>query len=144
MDVDLLDVPFSIPIDYRNHHHIYLRWLNEKYPQAAEFGWEKWGGVKPKESHIPFRMMKTAQRLLWQKFCAAARIENRDNMNPIDYWYERDAGIQKYFADYAADTMKHSVLDEELQRDIGLLLAKGSVEEKSLAVTVLAMVRKYF
>ena len=144
MDVDLLDVAFSIPFDYRNHHHIYLRWLNEKYPQAAEFGWEKWGGVKPKESHIPFRMMKTAQRLLWQKFCAAARIENRDNMNPIDYWYGRDAGIQKYFADYAADTMKHSVLDEELQRDIGLLLAKGSVEEKSLAVTVLAMVRKYF
>lgn len=144
MDVDLLDAAFSIPFDDRNHHHIYLRWMNEKYPQAAEFGWEKWGGVKPRESHIPFRMMKTAQRLLWERVCCVMHITNRDNMNPIDYWYNRDANIQKCFADYMQDTIDNPVLGEELRRDIRLLMTEGSVEEKSLAITVLAMVKKYF
>lgn len=144
MDVDLLDVAFSIPFDYRKQHHIYLRWLNEKYPRAAEFGWEKWGGVKPKESHIPLRKLKTIQRLLWQGFCTAVHMANRDIMNPIDYWYHKDAGIQKRFADYMEDMIKNPVLGEELKKDIRFLFAEGSVEEKSLAITVLAMVRKYF
>ena len=144
MDVDLLEAAFSLPFDYRNHHHIYLRWLNEKYPQAAEFGWEKWGGVKPKESHILFRKMKTTQRLLWQSVCTVFHINNQDSMNPVDYWYEKDRGIQKCFADYVEDTIGNPSLEEDMRRDIRLLLAEGSVEEKCLAVTVLAMVKKYF
>lgn len=144
MDVDFLDVAFSLPFDYRNHHHIYLRWLREKYPQAAEFGWEKWGGVKPKKSHIPLRRIRTAQRILWQGFCTAVHMANRENMNPMDYWYDRDAGIQKYFVDYVEDTIDHPALGEALRKDIRLLFAEGSVEEKSLAITVLAMVKKYF
>lgn len=144
MDVDLLDVAFSLPFDYRNHHHIYLRWLNEKYPQAAEFGWEKWGGVKPKESHIPLRKMKTAQRLLWQSFCAAAHINNQDSMNPIDYWYEKDKGIQKRFAACVEEIIDNPALGEDMRKDVRLLFMEGNVEEKSLAITVLAMVKKYF
>lgn len=144
MDVDLLDVAFSLPFDYRNHHHIYLRWLNEKYPQAAAFGWEKWGGVKPRESHIPLRRIKTVQRLLWQKVCAAAHINNQDSMNPIDYWYQRDKDIQKRFASYMKNVIGNPVLGEDLRKDIRLLFTEGSVQEKCLAVTVLAMVKKYF
>lgn len=144
MDVDLLETAFSLPFDYRNHHHIYLRWLNEKYPQAAEFGWEKWGGVKPRESHILFRKMKTTQRLLWQGFCNVAHISNQDSMNPVDYWYEKDRGIQKCFADYVESTIDNSVLGEDLKKDIRLLLTEGGVEEKCLAITVLAAVKLYF
>ncbi|MDE7197561.1 MAG: asparagine synthase [Lachnospiraceae bacterium] len=144
MDVDLLDAAFSIPFDYRKQHHIYLRWLNEKYPQAAEFGWEKWGGVKPKESHITLRKMKTVQRLIWKKFCVATHITNRDSMNPVDYWYNKDVGIQKRFAGYMEDAILNPVLGEDLRKDIRLLFTEGSVEEKSLAITVLAMVKKYF
>lgn len=144
MDVDLLDVAFSLPFDYRNHHHIYLRWLNEKYPQAAEFGWEKWGGVKPKESHIPLRKVKTTQRLLWERLCAVLPINNQDSMNPVEYWYAKDQGIQECFARYAEETIGNPALGEDLRKDIRLLLAEGGVEEKSLAITVLAMVKKYF
>lgn len=144
MDVDLLDVAFSIPFDMRNHHHMYLRWINEKYPRAAEFGWEKWGGIKPKESHIFFRKMKTTQRLLWQAVCKAAHIDNQDSMNPIDYWFDKDPGIQKYMQDYMEASIENPVLDRGLKEDILRLFREGSVEEKSLAITVLAMVRKYF
>lgn len=144
MDVDLLDAAFSLPFDMRNHHHIYLRWINDKYPQAAEFGWEKWGGIKPKESHIFLRKIKTTQRLLWQGICKAAHIDNQDSMNPMDYWYRKDPGIRKYMQDYMEASIDNPVLDQELRSDIRRLFQEGSVEEKSLAITVLAMVKKYF
>lgn len=144
MDVDMLEVDYSLPYEYRNNHHIYLRWLNEKYPRAAEFGWEKWGGVKPRESHILFRKIKTTQWLFRRFFCSVAHITDRDSMNPVDYWYGQNADIQKYFADYMAETIDNPALGEELKSDIRLLFAEGNVEEKSLAITVLAMAKKYF
>ena len=143
-DVDLLDVVYSLSFDMRNHHHIYLRWMNEKYPQAAEFGWEKWGGIKPKESHIFFRKMKTTQRLLWQAICKAVHIDNKDNMNPFDYWYDKNPDIRKYMQEYMEASIGNPVLGKELREDIRRLFQEGSVEEKSLAITVLAMVKKYF
>lgn len=50
LDVDFADIAFSIPFDYRNAHHIYLKWIKEKYPRAADFGWEKWGGFNRKRA----------------------------------------------------------------------------------------------
>lgn len=51
LDVDFLDMMLSIPSHMRCKHYIYLKWLERKYPQAAEFGWEKWKGLKPKISN---------------------------------------------------------------------------------------------
>ena len=144
LDVDFADTAFSIPFDYRNSHHIYLKWIKEKYPKAADFGWEKWGGIKPKESHILFRKVKTTQRLLWQALCKVLNIENSDSMNPLDYWYRRDKNIQWFLQEYYDNNINNGVLGETLKKDISKLFHEGNVSEKSMALTVLAMVRKYF
>lgn len=144
MDVDFLDIIFSVPFDYRNYHHIYLKWMKEKYPASTEFGWEKWGGVKPKESLIFIRKMKTTQRLLWQFFCSVFHIDNRDIMNPVDYWYYKDKSIQKYLTEFYDNVIKNQALEDDLRKDISLMFHEGEVWEKSMALTVLAMVKKYF
>lgn len=144
MDVDFLEAVFSIPFEYRNRHHIYLKWILEKYPEATRFGWEKWGGVRPMESHIFLRKVKTTRRLLWQAICKAVKIENNDNMNPIDYWYQKDEAIQRYYQSYYDDNINHTVLNEALKRDISCMFHQGSVVEKGMALTVLAVIKKYF
>lgn len=144
MDVDFLDTVFSIPFEYRNKHHIYLKWINDKYPEAAKFGWEKWGGIKPKESHIFFRKIKTTQRLLWQAACKVFKTENRDSMNPIDYWYQRDKKIQQYYQTFYENHINNGALSDALKGDISVMFQDGNVTEKSMALTVLAVVGKYF
>lgn len=47
LDVDFLNTVMSIPFEYRANHHIYLDWVETLYPHLADYGWEKWGGVKP-------------------------------------------------------------------------------------------------
>ena len=144
MDVDFMDATLAVPFNYRYNHYIYLKWIKEKYPKAADFGWEKWGGIKPKESHIFFRKVKTTQRLLRQALCKVLNVENTDSMNPEDYWYHRDKNIQRFLQEYYDNNINNAALDEALRKDISKLFCEGNVSEKSMALTVLAMLRKYF
>lgn len=144
MDVDFMDIVFSLPFDYRYNHYIYLKWIKEKYPKAAEFGWEKWGGIKPKESHIFLRKVKTTQRLLRQMACKALKHENADSMNPIEYWYQHNIELQDFYEKYYSDNIGASAIGEELRQDIQNMFENGGATEKGMALTVLAIVKKYF
>lgn len=144
MDVDFLDAVFSIPFEYRNRHHLYLLWMKEKYPEAADYGWEKWGGVKPKQSHLFLRKVKTTQRLAKQMGCRLFHRQNRDSMNPMDAWYAKDAEIQRYYEAYFKGAIDCKVIDEKLRRDLTVMFRQGNVTEKSMALTVLAAVKQYF
>lgn len=144
LDVDFLDTVFSIPFDYRKKHHIYLKWIASKYPEASDFGWEKWGGVKPRESLIFVRKLKTTQRLLLRFVCSVFHWNHRDLMIPLDYWYEKNSDIQKYMQAYYESEINNSLLDDSLRNDISVMFRDGDVNEKSMALTTLAMVKKYF
>lgn len=144
MDVDFLQTAFSIPFAYRKEHDIYLKWIVEKYPGAAEFGWEKWGGVKPKESHIPIRMAKTAQRLAYGYLCRLFHKENRDSMNPVDYWYSSNQQIQACLGQQFEERITSNVLGDDLRKDMLRLYRQGGFTEKEQVLTVLAAIHLYF
>ena len=144
MDVDFMDIVFSLPFDYRYNHYIYLKWMLEKYPESTQFGWEKWGGIKPREYHIFLRKMKTTQRLLSQALCKALKMQDKDSMNPNEYWYQKNKNIQKYYRNYYDMGINHSVLNEDLKKDISRMFEEGNVTEKSMALTVLAVINQYF
>lgn len=144
MDVDFLNVVFSIPFEYRNRHHIYLKWMLQKYPEATQFGWEKWGGIKPREAHIWIRKVKTTQRLIGMAIAKLLGTNSRDTMIPIDYWYHRDEETRQYYDEYYKDNINNEVFSNELKEDIDLMFHRGSVNEKSMALTVLAEAKKYF
>lgn len=143
-DVDFLEANYTVPFEYRVRNHIYLKWMAEKYPKSTSFGWEKWGGIKPREDHIFFRKVKTTQRLLCQAGCKAFKQPSRDNMNPLDYWYQRNPGIREYYRDYYCRNRRRNELDGELGKDISLMFKEGNVLEKSMALTVLAVLKVYF
>ena len=142
MDVDFLDTVFSIPFEYRVKHHIYLKWMQNKYPRASDFGWEKWGGIKPKESHILFRKIRTTQRLVERTVCRLLKKSNKDSMNPEDYWYDHSKEIQEYLNKYFIQNMKYLSIEEKMKIDMEQMFYSGNVTEKSMVLTVLAMAKK--
>lgn len=144
MDVDFLDTAFAIPFVYRKGHGIYLKWMAEKYPGATEFGWEKWGGVKPKESHIPIRMAKTTQRLAYGFLCNALHRENRDSMNPVDYWYSSNEQIKGHWEQMFQERIGSEVLGENLRNDMSRLYRQGGFTEKEQVLTVLGAIALFF
>lgn len=143
-DVDMLETAFSIPFEYRVDDKLYLRWIAERYPGAAEFGWEKWGGVKPKKSHIFFRKVKTTQRLLAGYCRRLLHRPDPDSMNPMDYWYGRDEKVRTYLNGMFEKRIESAVLPRELADDMRRLYEEGNFIEKSLVLTVLSAAYQYF
>ena len=143
-DVDMLETAFSIPYEYRVDDKLYMRWIAEKYPGAAEFGWEKWGGVKPKKSHIFFRKVKTTQRLCSAHVRRLLHRADPDSMNPMDYWYGRDEKVRAYLDGMYEERIGSAVLSKELAEDMRRLYREGAFTEKSLVLTVLSAVHLYF
>lgn len=144
LDVDFLNVCLSLPFEYRKKHHIYLKWIEQKYPEAANYGWEKWGGVKPRESHIKYRRFVTMKRLLRRKADKLLKRYNQDNMNPLDYWYAKDPEIQTFYQDYYHQFIEAIPISEEIRKDMKKLFCEGTVGEKSMVLTVLAIYKNYF
>ena len=143
-DVDFLNTIFSVPFEYRVDYHIYLEWMRQKYPKATEFGWEKWGGICPKENLVFLRKVKTTQRLLKQTVRKVLGKENDESMNPMDYWYRGNQNIQTFFERYYVQTIGYIPADKKLRNDLNEMFYYGNVMEKCMALTVLAMAKKIY
>jgi asparagine synthase (glutamine-hydrolysing) len=143
-DVDMLETAFSIPFEYRRDDRLYLEWIRTKYPDAAKFGWEKWGGIKPKQSHIFFRKVKTTQRLLYGYLCRFFHVSNPQSMNPMDYWYEKNPEIRLYLDEMFQARIECTVFDEGLREDMKTMYHDGNFTEKCLVLTVLSATHLYF
>lgn len=143
LDVDFLNTCLSLPFEYRKKYNIYLKWINTKYPEATEFGWEKWGGVKPKPSHIWLRRLVTLKRLAKMKWNRILGKEDSDNMNPIEYWFAKDTSLQQYYNNYCMKAMTESQISEQLKKDMEYLFRNGNATEKGMVLTVLAAEKQY-
>ncbi len=145
MDVDFMDTCLRLPLSYRARHKIYLEWIWQKYPEAAEYGWEKWGGVKPKKTEIPRRKVITAWRLLkWRAEGILGKSPKDINMNPVDYWYGQNPTLQSFFETYFYENIENPVIENEIKKAIEELFHQGNVWEKGMALTVLGLVKLYF
>lgn len=144
LDVDFMDACFSIPIKYRIHHHIYLKWLKERYAGAMAYGWEKWAGVQPKKELWLLRDAVFAKRKLKRMVRQLFGYKISDNMNPVDYWYDCDSEIQAFLQKYYEDTISVECISDNLRADIRLLFEQGDATEKAQALTTLGMAKLYF
>ena len=143
LDVDFLAAVMAVPFAYRKQHHIYLRWIEEKYPGAAAFVWEKWG-VRPKEGEIFKRKAKTAGKLAVGYAQRVLHRPDRNSMNPMDYWYKNDKDVRNYFETMFEERIGSSVLPEGVRADMKRLFAEGSFSEKEQALTVLSAIHVFF
>lgn len=144
LDVDFIDVCFSIPVKYRLKHRIYLEWLKQCYKDSTNFGWEKWAGVYPRKEFAVIRDAAFAIRKLKRSIRGAFGYKISDNMNPFDYWYSKDEKAREFYGQYFESNINRSCLTETMRKDITKLFLEGNASEKSQALTVLGMAKLCF
>lgn len=140
LDVDFLDAVFTIPFGLRKGHYIYIKWMEKKYPQATEFGCERWGGIKPKSKN-----MKIAQKYVsclkeYDKMKLKAGKIPKRSMNPFDYWFFDDKYTTNNWAAECFDKYKDALKDNaRLSAQAKYLFKEGSAIEKAMVLTALKM-----
>lgn len=146
LNVDFMQLCYDIPVELRMRHTIYKKWIIAKYPEAAQFKWEKLGG-KITESPIRSKirtLMKRGPRKILKMI--GISINNSHGMNPIDYWLSSNAKMRVYLDEYKKNGLEEckDILSQELIHDLDWLYTTGNAWEKSMALTVLASAKIYF
>lgn len=147
LDVDFLNFILSIPLGYRSKHKLYLRWIKERHPRAADYGWEKWHGAKPTEQA---RML---QKRAYQGYSALQRIvlhsfgmKSKDDMNPIDYWLSTNPSISDLVSSFFENTKDvcREVVSETLFNNMCGMYQYGTTTEQEQVLTVCAIISIIF
>lgn len=141
LDVDFLNFVFTIPFKYRRRHYIYLKWIAEKYPEAANYGWEKWFGIKPKLSNLWWKRVVNTTHKYLDRMSQAVGHHSGQGMNPIDYWLNKDPEMQKWIDGYFGKNKRYLSCIPNLEKDMIYVFEKGNGVEKTQVVTALIMAK---
>lgn len=140
LDVDFMEYCLSISAEKRARHALYKRWMQSKYPEAADFIWEKEGyaisdGPIRKAIRSFRRYAGRGARLL----LPGSRLSSSGSMNPFEYWESTRPDIVEYLHDVIGRKDRLPISDQ-LVNDIELIDDNGKCIELTQAATaVLAM-----
>lgn len=144
LDIDFITNVFSLPFSYRKKHNIYLKWINGKYPDAANYGWEKWGGIRPTKKQEWKKYLKYVSNITAAKM---RRLLGRDvdyNMTSIDLFMSENKAAQCFIEKYYQENIQHEAISGKLRKDMEELFAAGTATEKAQVISVLSMVKNYW
>jgi len=119
-DVDFIEFAYSIPVEYRYKHKIYIDWILSKYPKASKYPWERIARIiEPVKSVESIKFLgKSLPRkriVQWVKAVIERRILNkivpakekkldaRRSMNPIDLWLSNNPSLIKFIELYTKE-----------------------------------------
>jgi len=154
LDVDLMDYCMSLPIEWRINHSLYKEWIMTKYPDAANFKWEKIN-ARIDESKVVLELKKIANIIQWNiknprrlmlrlgVVKSAPQPKLTGGMNPVDLWYNNVHGLREFFDSTYAECIKDDRIPDELRSDFNTLFNKGSVVEKIQVLTALKAITWY-
>lgn len=104
-DIDFMEFALSIPLKFRFNHNLYKKWIINKYPSAAKYIWEKekvpvnypfWININGRKTPINQLVSKFASRI----GIAMYGINTKNNMNPLEYWYNTNPDLQNFMDNY--------------------------------------------
>lgn len=145
MDVDFLELCYSIPAELRINHNIYIKWILEKYPEAAGFIWEKTGCKLTAGKLEKFlKKLRIAGPIKIRNMLKIPAAISDKGMNPMDYWYMTNPELRKYMDHYFEDNVRNEMLDFEMRECLKKYYQEGTVLEKTQALTAIGAVRYYF
>lgn len=144
LNTDFFEFCLCIPIELRCKHFIYKKWILAKYPQAADYVWEK-TGLKITAGNTYSAIHKIATKGPAKlSHILGIRILSKKGMNPMDYWYHNSIRLQKYFEQIFTDGIDYGIIDNALKKQIEELFRAGSCMEKAQVVTLLIALQWYF
>ena len=65
-------------------------------------------------------------------------------MNPLNHWYETNESLRNYWDNYYSENIERLEFDAELKVFCSVLFASDNLIEKTLALSVLSVMKNYF
>jgi len=140
MDVNFMEVCFSIEPKLRYKQKLYVEWINEKYLEVVKYTWERIG-FKP--DNISKIYLSKYTNKIKKEFYTLINRTDKLSMNPLDFWFNEGLDIQEFFNKAFYERIHLLENNLELLDDIKKLYKLGNTIEKSMVLTLLDFIN-YF
>ena len=148
-NVDFMEYCLSIPIKNRMNHKIYLKWVSSKYPEAANYIWEKIN-AKPSANHFSINykgnqiLLKKLPSIIMQKLGLKSPPGlTKNHMNPLEYWYNTNNDLRTFLDNYFKENIDR-ITNGGLKSDCQNLYKLGNATEKNQVLTLLSAIKLHF
>jgi len=143
MTKTMLEFAISLPEKWKINQKLYLEWLNQCMPKAADYVWEK-TGMRPDAQWKNTIGPKVKKRIskLWNT--KVTRRAGRTSMYPYEFYYYNSQDIQTYYQTYFDSNIWRLENHPELKSDVHFLFAQKDFYQKSQAVNILAIFKLFF
>ncbi|WP_314577810.1 hypothetical protein [Enterococcus gilvus] len=145
LDIDFMEFCLSLPFEYRKNHYLYIKWINEFYPEAAEFIYEKVRGkikhkiIPIKGVPIPWTSIPSAVLKVTKKKLNM-QLNSSSHMNPLDYWYKKNKNLREFYQTQFSENIEF-IKEESLRENCEKLFKTGSGTEKNQVITFLGFLK---
>ncbi len=142
MHNDFLRFALSLPEKWRFNENIYIEWIRECSPAAANYIWER-------TLMRPDKVWKTRYgdqlkvRLYHLFFDKILNRPYACNMAPYEYYFKTNLDIAKYFDLYFSENI-HLIQDQPLKNDCIAMYQTGGFNEKTMVLSLLGSYKLLF
>ena len=140
MDVNFMEVCFSIEPKLRYKQKLYVEWLNEKYPETVKYTWESIG-FKP-DNNFKIYLSRYTNKIK-KEFYTFINRTDKLSMNPLDFWFDEGFDIQEFYNKSFNEQIHLLENDLDLLNEVKKLYKLGNTIEKSMVLTLLDFIN-YF
>ncbi|WP_299534710.1 hypothetical protein [Ulvibacterium sp.] len=148
-NVDFWEYCRSIPIKNRMDHRIYQKWILSKYPEAANYKWEKINAkpsinrlsINYKGKQVPIKKLPSS--ILQKLGLKSLPKSTKNHMNPLEYWYNTNNDLRTFQDTYFEENI-HRITDAGLKSDCQNLYNLGNATEKNQVLTLLSAIKLNF
>lgn len=143
MSKKILEFAISLPEKWKINQKLYLDWLNQCMPNAADYIWEK-TGMKPNaqwKSTIGPKVKKRISQIWNTKI---TKKPNKTSMYPYEFYYNNSRDIQNYYQNYYSDNIWRLENYPELKNDVRQLFEQKDFFQKSQGINILAIFKLFF
>ena len=142
-DIDLMEFCLSIPLELRFNHYIYKKWIKAKYPEAAQYIWEK---IKVPINYpfmIPIKGKRVPLNQLFPIFLRKIglkkqSLESKNHMNPLEYWYQTNENLRIFMNDYFHKNIERLNSYPQLKADCIALWNNSKGTERNQVLSLLS------
>lgn len=147
-DIDFLSLMFSIPQEERINNHIYLKWLEKKYPQTFNYPYARTMskiGTNKIYAKTKFFILRVINKI--RPFLSNYGIKidpsPRLTMNPTEYWKKTIPEISTFVHDYINENIHKIPNDKELLDYFIDVRDNGTLIDQSIALTLLSVYKQF-
>jgi asparagine synthase (glutamine-hydrolysing) len=159
-DVDFLEYCYTIPVELRYRHKIYIDWILNNYKESAKYKWESIHKIITQVNpyatiNIFGRNIEKGQVIKWFlgaiKRRLSVKIYSQKNtapiisyhMNPIDYWITTNSELVEILRQFFVQNI-YFIKISDLKEDCNFLFHQGTSGETLQVITFLAGLKSYF